>query len=184
MLHVKPSAQTPTAAPHCGSHCHPAPRVLTLHLLPMQTSRGNGAAARACVESRRRRTSRARSSAVHSGPTSARAWQPCSSEHTARTGTEFELRSARQLLCYHQNNISQRVATCARVPCFDLRLLRQIHLPFSTRCVPYIPQALQVRINVHILAQGCGGRRRHFTDLESVQNRMNRPKTGGLGMNR
>ena len=26
MLHVKPSAQTPTAAPHCGSHCHPAPR--------------------------------------------------------------------------------------------------------------------------------------------------------------
>ena len=26
MLHVKPSAQTHTAAPHCGSHCHPAPR--------------------------------------------------------------------------------------------------------------------------------------------------------------
>ena len=27
MLHVKLSAQTYTAAPHCGSHCHPAPRV-------------------------------------------------------------------------------------------------------------------------------------------------------------
>ena len=26
MLHVKPSAQTHTAAPHCGSHCHRAPR--------------------------------------------------------------------------------------------------------------------------------------------------------------
>ena len=23
---LKPSAQTHTAAPHCGSHCHPAPR--------------------------------------------------------------------------------------------------------------------------------------------------------------
>ena len=26
MLHVKPSAQTHTAALYCGSHCHPAPR--------------------------------------------------------------------------------------------------------------------------------------------------------------
>ena len=36
MLHVKPSAQTDTAAPHCGSHCHPAARILTLHVLLLQ----------------------------------------------------------------------------------------------------------------------------------------------------
>ena len=36
MLHAKPSAQTHTAAPHCGLHCHPAPRILTLHLLCIQ----------------------------------------------------------------------------------------------------------------------------------------------------
>ena len=38
MLHVKPSAQTPTAAPHCGSHCHPAPRIFnTASSLLLQT---------------------------------------------------------------------------------------------------------------------------------------------------
>ena len=39
MLHAKTSAQTHTTAPHCGSHCHPAPRILTLHILPLQPCR-------------------------------------------------------------------------------------------------------------------------------------------------
>ena len=30
---LKPSAQTHTAAPHCGSHCHQLPVVLTLHVV-------------------------------------------------------------------------------------------------------------------------------------------------------
>ena len=32
----KPSAWTNTVAPHCGSHCHPAPRILTRRVLLMQ----------------------------------------------------------------------------------------------------------------------------------------------------
>ena len=36
MLHVKPSAQAHTTASHCSPHCHPAPRVLTIHVLLLQ----------------------------------------------------------------------------------------------------------------------------------------------------
>ena len=32
-VHVKPSARTRTAAPHCGSHCYPLHVVLTLQFL-------------------------------------------------------------------------------------------------------------------------------------------------------
>ena len=32
-MRVKPSARTQNAAPHCGSFCHPAPRILTLRVL-------------------------------------------------------------------------------------------------------------------------------------------------------
>ena len=35
-LRVKLSMRTHTAAPHCGSHCHAAPRILTLRVLPLQ----------------------------------------------------------------------------------------------------------------------------------------------------
>ena len=43
MLHVfKPSAQTHTAAPHCGSQCHPAPRSFNT---PCSVAAGSGAKA-------------------------------------------------------------------------------------------------------------------------------------------
>ena len=44
MLHVKPSAQAHTAAPHCDSHCHPAPRVLTLRVFFCLLQMGTAAA--------------------------------------------------------------------------------------------------------------------------------------------